>query len=106
VTLGPLRSGSCFFQPEVEGIQNVLATYGNAVRAVELWGPTNFTPVLKATESVIRATMDAGLTKYFILLIITGLYFTSSLIFFSLFLIIAIGFGHHDTTENQTKKTG
>lgn len=33
--------------PYCAGIQGVVEAYHNALRAVQLWGPTNFAPIIK-----------------------------------------------------------
>jgi hypothetical protein len=34
------------FDPEVDGIENVVEVYKHAIQRVELYGPTNFAPIL------------------------------------------------------------
>ena len=34
-------------QESVHGIPNVVATYEHAIRNIQLWGPTNFAPVIR-----------------------------------------------------------
>lgn len=61
------------YNPEVAGVDGILAAYFQAITVVSLWGPTNFSPVLLSTKAVIEASLAAREIKYFILLIITGM---------------------------------
>ncbi|KAG9306681.1 hypothetical protein G9A89_004228 [Geosiphon pyriformis] len=57
--------------PEVDGIDGILATYLQTIYNVQLYGPTNFSPVINQTANIIRRQIDSGKNVYFILLIIT-----------------------------------
>ncbi|RHZ54751.1 hypothetical protein Glove_423g24 [Diversispora epigaea] len=58
--------------PEVTGIDGILAAYSQTMNSVELFGPTNFSPIINQTASKIRSELDYGNDKaYYILLIIT-----------------------------------
>lgn len=47
------RASHCFalngniFGPEVDGIQGVVEAYKNALKNVDLYGPTNFAPIIE-----------------------------------------------------------
>jgi len=60
------------FDPEVDGIDGVVEAYKNAINKVNLYGPTNFAPIMSLINDL---TEDAGCSqqdqKYTILLIIT-----------------------------------
>ena len=59
------------FQPNqnIHLIQNVIEEYHKALTMVRLWGPTNFGPILKITNDMIRAENDK--LKYNVLMILT-----------------------------------
>lgn len=42
------------FDPEVDGIENVVEVYKHAIRKVELYGPTNFSPILNLVNQMTR----------------------------------------------------
>lgn len=42
------------FDPEVDGIENVIEVYKNAITKVELYGPTNFSPILNLVNEMTR----------------------------------------------------
>ncbi|KAL8581960.1 hypothetical protein ACOMHN_027942 [Nucella lapillus] len=55
--------------PFCEGVQGVLQTYYSALQHVQLYGPTNFAPVINHVARFAAAKRDG--TEYFVLLIIT-----------------------------------
>ena len=55
--------------PNVHLIENIIQEYHKALNSVRLWGPTNFGPILKATNDMIRAENDK--LKYNVLMILT-----------------------------------
>ena len=59
------------FQPDpnIHLIQNAIDLYHKTLRVVHLWGPNYFTPILKATNNMIRAENDK--LKYNVLMILT-----------------------------------
>ncbi|KAK2184011.1 hypothetical protein NP493_286g02086 [Ridgeia piscesae] len=58
--------------PFCAGIQGVLATYQSCIQSVELWGPTNFAPVIyHVAQFGLDAAKEGATKSYFVLLIIT-----------------------------------
>ncbi|KAI9144384.1 Copine-domain-containing protein [Paraphysoderma sedebokerense] len=58
--------------PEVTGVDGIMAAYQNCIRNVQLYGPTNFAPVIRKMSAIARLASDSGqCSKYFVLLIIT-----------------------------------
>jgi len=57
-------------QPYCQGIDGVLAAYHNSLHNVQLYGPTNFSPVIRHVAKFAEA-YRADPSNYFILLIIT-----------------------------------
>jgi len=57
--------------PEVNGISGILQIYSHSIRQVQLWGPTNFAPVLRTVQTIIQNSINTGKIRYFILLIVT-----------------------------------
>ncbi|KXS19628.1 Copine-domain-containing protein [Gonapodya prolifera JEL478] len=60
--------------PIVSGVGGMMAAYGTSLRSVELWGPTNFAPVITETTRWANGGWTPGsqtLDRYSILLIIT-----------------------------------
>lgn len=55
--------------PNIHTIQNIISEYHRALSIVKLWGPTYFTPILKATNEMIK--MENNKLKYNILMILT-----------------------------------
>ena len=55
--------------PNVHLIENVIQEYHKSLGIVQLWGPTNFGPIIKATNNFIRQENDK--LKYNILMILT-----------------------------------
>ncbi|XP_067929315.1 copine-8-like isoform X2 [Watersipora subatra] len=55
--------------PFCAGIGGVISAYQSAIRTVQLWGPTNFSPVINHVARFAAAMRDG--TNYFVLLIIT-----------------------------------
>jgi hypothetical protein len=56
--------------PYCDGIDGVLAAYHQTLNGVELYGPTNFSPVINHVANFARAYQNDP-TNYFVLLIIT-----------------------------------
>ena len=55
--------------PNIHLIQNVIQEYHKALGSVQLWGPTNFGPILHATNNIIA--QENNKLKYNILMILT-----------------------------------
>ena len=55
--------------PNINLIPNVIEEYHKALNMVKLWGPTNFGPILRITNDMIRAENDK--LKYNVLMILT-----------------------------------
>ncbi|ESO91349.1 hypothetical protein LOTGIDRAFT_209681 [Lottia gigantea] len=55
--------------PYCNGVQGVLQAYYNAIRHVQLYGPTNFAPVINHVSQFAATVLDGS--QYFVLLIIT-----------------------------------
>ena len=72
------RASHCFalngniFDPEVDGMDGVVEAYKNALRNVNLYGPTNFAPIIELINDMTESEhVDQTNQKYNILLIIT-----------------------------------
>ena len=72
------RASHCFalngdiFNPEVDGLEGVIAAYKNALTGVNLYGPTNFSPIIEMFNDMAEAENVSQMNqKYNILLIIT-----------------------------------
>ncbi|XP_043932344.1 copine-9 [Protopterus annectens] len=63
----PLNSD--FSNPNCVGIEGVLESYYHTLRTVQLYGPTNFSPVITKTARLAAEVTDGS--QYFVLLIIT-----------------------------------
>ena len=63
----PLNNNA--YNPEVNGIEGIMAIYSQAVCTVELYGPTYFAPVVNMAATI--ASQQSAHQKYFVLLIIT-----------------------------------
>lgn len=72
------KASHCFalngdiFDPECDGLDGVISAYKNALNNVNLYGPTNFAPIIELVADMAeeeRVTQQHQ--KYFILLIIT-----------------------------------
>eukprot|EP00004_Rigifila_ramosa_P020703 TRINITY_DN540_c0_g1_i1.p1 TRINITY_DN540_c0_g1~~TRINITY_DN540_c0_g1_i1.p1 ORF type:complete len:566 (-),score=171.68 TRINITY_DN540_c0_g1_i1:15-1691(-) len=67
----------CFFMnmnpsnPEVNGIQGVLDVYAQSISTFELYGPTNFAPVIRWVSQVAANVQAQKIPRYYVLLIIT-----------------------------------
>ena len=55
--------------PNIHLIPNVIEEYHKALNVVRLWGPTNFGPILRITNDMIKAENDK--LKYNVLMILT-----------------------------------
>ena len=55
--------------PNINLIPNVIEEYHKALSMVRLWGPTNFSPIIRATNNMIKAENDK--LKYNVLMILT-----------------------------------
>ena len=55
--------------PNVNTIPSVIEVYHNALNSVKLWGPTNFGPIIKATNDMIKA--ENNKMSYQVLMILT-----------------------------------
>ncbi|KAG0254668.1 Copine-8, partial [Actinomortierella ambigua] len=56
--------------PEVEGLDGILRSYWHALTFSELYGPTNFSPIINQTAAICRQQRQ-GAEEYYILLILT-----------------------------------
>ena len=72
------RASHCFalngniFDPEVDGLDGVIEAYKNALKNVNLYGPTNFAPIIELVNDMAESENVSQLNqKYQILLIIT-----------------------------------
>ena len=72
------RASHCFalngniFDPEVDGLEGVIAAYKNALQNVNLYGPTNFAPIIEMVNDMAEEdNVSQDNQKYNILLIIT-----------------------------------
>ena len=72
------RASHCFalngdiFDPEVDGLDGVMDAYKNALKNVNLYGPTNFAPIIELINDMAEAEQVSQVNqKYQILLIIT-----------------------------------
>ena len=72
------RASHCFalngdiFDPEVDGLDGVVEAYKNALKNVNLYGPTNFAPIIELVcDMASEEQVSQGNQKYNILLIIT-----------------------------------
>lgn len=72
------KASHCFalngdiFDPECDGLEGVISAYKSSLKNVNLYGPTNFAPILELVCDMAeeeKVTQDHQ--KYFILLIIT-----------------------------------
>ena len=72
------RASHCFalngdiFDPEVDGLDGVVEVYKNALKNVNLYGPTNFAPIIELVADMAEEeNVTQANQKYFILLILT-----------------------------------
>ncbi|KAF9205905.1 Copine-8 [Haplosporangium sp. Z 27] len=56
--------------PEVDGVDGILAAYWHALQYAELYGPTNFAPVINQTAAICNQHRS-GAEEYYVLLILT-----------------------------------
>jgi vacuolar-type H+-ATPase subunit F/Vma7 len=60
------------FDPEVDGLENVVEVYKHAIQKVTLYGPTHFAPILNLVNEMTRdMNCSQHNQKYNILLLIT-----------------------------------
>jgi len=59
--------------PYCAGVDGIIAMYKQAIGRVQLWGPTNFAPIIQATVSVAQAAHSSAAkgTTYYVLLMVT-----------------------------------
>ena len=55
--------------PNIQNIQGIIKAYHNAIRGVQLWGPTNFAPIIRSVNQIIKNSNNK--LKYHILMILT-----------------------------------
>nr|CAB3233484.1 copine-8-like [Phallusia mammillata] len=55
--------------PDCFGIQGIMEAYQSSIRAVQLYGPTNFSPIINNVASMAASCRDAS--RYYVLLMIT-----------------------------------
>jgi hypothetical protein len=55
--------------PNIHLIENIIQEYHKALGSVRLWGPTNFGPIIRATNDMIKA--ENNKLKYNVLMILT-----------------------------------
>ena len=58
-------------QPEIVGIQNMVATYRQTLPQIGLGGPTLFAPLLEQFKQYVASFMQQGQHVYQILLLLT-----------------------------------
>ena len=56
--------------PYCAGVEGLLAAYRHSLQTIELWGPTNFSPVINHVSKFAEAYQADG-KQYFVLLILT-----------------------------------
>eukprot|EP00039_Didymoeca_costata_P030889 m.31966 g.31966 ORF g.31966 m.31966 type:complete len:532 (+) comp8364_c0_seq2:55-1650(+) len=57
--------------PYCHGIEGIVAAYHKSIQTVQLWGPTNFAPIITQTCGFADAAKQNAHPSYFVLLIIT-----------------------------------
>ena len=58
--------------PQVEGLNGILDVYKTAIKRVQLFGPTNFAPIIRQVASFAKSGQECREgKKYFVLLILT-----------------------------------
>ncbi|KAG0316913.1 Copine-8 [Dissophora globulifera] len=57
--------------PEVDGVDGILAAYWHALQYAELYGPTNFSPVINQTAAICNQKRSGQIEEYYVLLILT-----------------------------------
>ncbi len=55
--------------PNINLVENIIGAYHNAINVVQLWGPTNFGPIIRGINQIIRN--ENNKLKYHILMILT-----------------------------------
>ena len=65
----PIFNLSLTSNPNIHLIENIIQEYHKALSTVKLWGPTNFGPIIRTTNNIIKAENDK--LKYHILMILT-----------------------------------
>ncbi|XP_076806884.1 copine-8-like [Clavelina lepadiformis] len=56
--------------PDCFGIQGIMEAYQRCIRSVQLYGPTNFSPIINSVSQMATASAGMG-SKYYVLLMIT-----------------------------------
>jgi hypothetical protein len=54
--------------PNINMVENIIGAYHNAINVVQLWGPTNFGPIIRTMNQIIKNDNDK--LKYHILMIL------------------------------------
>jgi len=57
--------------PDCLGIGGIMHAYESCIRSVQLYGPTNFAPIINNVASMARDSMGSPKLQYFVLLMIT-----------------------------------
>jgi hypothetical protein len=65
----PLFNLNLHRDPNVKYIQGIIDAYHNAILTMKLWGPTNFSPIIKKVNEIIKK--QNNILKYHILMILT-----------------------------------
>ncbi|CAG8642838.1 2952_t:CDS:2, partial [Dentiscutata erythropus] len=91
---------SAIRSPEVQGVDGILEAYSRTFDALELYGPTNFSPIINQTADKIKQELRSGNKRsYYLLLIITDMDSTVKAIINATSLplsIIIVGVGNAD----------
>ncbi|KAF8941089.1 Copine-8 [Dissophora ornata] len=58
-------------KPEVDGVDGILAAYWHALQFAQLYGPTNFSPVINQTAAICNQHRSGQTEEYYVLLILT-----------------------------------
>ncbi|KAI8603400.1 Copine-domain-containing protein [Dissophora ornata] len=57
--------------PEVDGVDGILGAYWHALQFAQLYGPTNFSPVINQTAAICNQHRSGQAEEYYVLLILT-----------------------------------